>query len=76
MVGHPKYSYRDIVTFKINKEIKEGIVFIIDKFGTFMDDSDVFYDLYVKSDKALYKHIKENGIIEKIGKARESDLPV
>lgn len=61
MKGHPKYQYGNLVKFELNGEIKEGIVHIIDKYGTFEDDSDVSYDILVRNEKenCLYKHINE-----------------
>lgn len=61
MKGHPKYQYGNLVKFELNGEIKEGIVYIIDKYGTFEDDSDVSYDILVKNENehCLYKHINE-----------------
>ena len=61
MKGNPKFQYGNLVKFELNGEIKEGIVYIIDKYGTFEDDSDVSYDILVTNEKenCLYKHINE-----------------
>lgn len=59
MVGNPKYKIGDNVSFTLEKEIKQGEIYIVDKYGTFEDDSDVSYDIFVKSDNVLYKHVKE-----------------
>ena len=67
MRGNPKYIYGDIVKFKFNDTEKIGIVAIIDAYGTFADDSDVSYDLMVKDENTLYKHFREDFLIEKIG---------
>ena len=65
MKGHPKYQYGNLVKFELNGEIKEGTVYIIDKYGTFEDDSDVSYDILVNNEKeyCLYKHINEKYIL-------------
>ena len=63
MKGHPKYQYGNLVKFKLNGEIKEGTVYIIDKYGTFEDDSDVSYDILVGNENCLYKHINEKYIL-------------
>ena len=63
MKGHPKYQYGNLVKFELNGEIKEGIVYIIDKYGTFEDDSDVSYDILVGNENCLYKHINEKYIL-------------
>lgn len=59
MIGKPKYNYKDIVKFEIDGEMKQGQVYIIDKYGTFFDDSDVCYDIFVESENMLYKHVNE-----------------
>ena len=65
MKGHPKFNYNDEVKFNLDGEIKKGIVYVIDKYGTFEDDSDVSYDVLVENEngKCLYKHINENFLI-------------
>lgn len=72
MLGYPKYQIGQIVTFKIDmynrgkQETetlkKEGTIAIIDKYGTFEDDSDVSYDILVTDENCLYKHIREDFI--------------
>lgn len=69
MIGNPKYSYGDKVQFTLDGEDYEGTIYIIDKYGTFEDDSDVSYDVMVISDKfksefnpngeCLFKHLNE-----------------
>lgn len=59
MVGNPKYKIGDNVSFTLEKEIKQGEIYVVDKYGTFEDDSDVSYDIFVKNDNVLYKHVKE-----------------
>lgn len=63
MKGNPKYQYGNLVKFELNGEIKEGTIHIIDKYGTFEDDSDVSYDILVGNENCLYKHINEKYIL-------------
>lgn len=63
MIGYPKYNLRNKVRFQFNGETKEGRVVVVDKYGTFMDKSDVSYDIMVKSENTLYKHINEKFIL-------------
>ena len=63
MIGYPKYNLRNKVKFHFNGETKEGRVVVVDKYGTFMDKSDVSYDIMVKSENTLYKHINEKFIL-------------
>ena len=63
MKGKPKYNLNNLVKFEIAGEIKEGRIYIIDKYGTFADPSDVSYDIMVDSENCLYKHISEKYIL-------------
>ena len=74
MLGKPKYNYGDIVKFKFNDDVKEGIIAIIDRWGTFEDDSDVSYDIMNKEENILYKHFGEKFVIEKIGEVPEEEI--
>ena len=67
MLGNPKYTEGDIVEFECNDEIKEGTIYIIDEYGTFFDDSDVSYDIFVEEENILYKHFTEHSIVRKVG---------
>lgn len=64
MKGYPKYEYGDIVKFNIKNEVITGKVYIIDKYGTFEDDSDVSYDILDESNHILYKHIREDKLLK------------
>lgn len=64
MLGFPKFKENDRVLFKFTEEErKEGVIYIVDKFGTFEDKSDVSYDIYVEDENMLYKHINEKYVI-------------
>lgn len=60
MKGQPKYNYGDKVSFIINNEMIIGEIYIIDKYGTFENDSDVSYDVFSTEKNCLYKHITES----------------
>ena len=71
MIGNPKYKKGDIVTFDINIDDEvieyEGKVYIVDKYGTFLHNDDVSYDVMVENyndtgERLLVKHIKESNI--------------
>lgn len=70
MIGKPKYNYEEEVKFEIIEngitKIKTGTIAIIDKYGTFFDNSDVSYDVMVIEDegRCLYKHINEKFIMK------------
>ena len=68
MIGHPKYDYNDLVSFSILIDGKErefvGSVEIIDAWGTFEQNTEVSYDIFVDNafngDPCLFKHILES----------------
>ena len=71
MLGKPKYNYGDEVKFKVKIQDKEyelvGKVEIIDKYGTFGDNSDVSYDIMVdkcpwNNEPCLFKHFREDRV--------------
>jgi len=69
MLGKPKYKLGDNVSFKIDNETYNGYIYIIDKYGTWDDNSDVSYDIIVnnwgeKKEECLFKHITEKLIID------------
>ena len=74
MVGKPKYKYGDIVKAKIGDTEITGAVAIIDRYGTFFDDSDVSYDILNKEENMLYKHINEKYVVEKVGEIPEEEI--
>ena len=67
MIGKPKYKANDKVEFELIKnEVHKGVVWTVDKYGTFFDKSDVSYDIYVEEENMLYKHINEKYVKSKI----------
>lgn len=59
MRGNPKFKEGDKVTFKCGNKDLVGTVFIVDKYGTFDNPSDVSYDILVEEENCLYKHLTE-----------------
>lgn len=74
MLGQPKYNYGDVIRVKIGDHEFDGAVAIIDRYGTFADNSDVSYDILNREEKILYKHINEKYVVEKIGEIPEEDV--
>ena len=72
MLGKPKYNYGDKVKFKVKHQDNEyelvGKIEIIDKYGTFEDNSDVSYDIMVEEGNfpvgypCLFKHLIEDSV--------------
>ena len=79
MKGQPKFNCKDIVKFKLQDKEYIGEVWIVDKYGTWDDPSDVSYDILVENafkegdehyhpngnNDCLFKHITEK-LVEKI----------
>ena len=57
------YKEGQIVKFKINNIIKEGIILIVDKYGTFEQNNEPSYDIMVTEENTLYKHIIQSMIV-------------
>ena len=69
MIGKPKYKESDKVEFAIDEnDTRIGVIYVVDKYGTFFDKSDVSYDIYVEEENMLYKHINEKYVKCKINK--------
>ena len=57
------YDYDDEVTFKICDNIKTGTIIVVDKYGTFEQNEEPSYDILVKDENVLYKHIRQSWIV-------------
>lgn len=64
MLGKPKFKRGEKVIFKMYGQDIEGTIEIIDAYGTWLDSTDVSYDILVKGYPydCLYKHISERGV--------------
>ena len=67
MVGKPRFKQGDVVEFIIDGNKKQGVIAIIDRFGIFVDDSEVYYDIFLKEENVLIKHMKEADDLIKVG---------
>ena len=58
----PKYVRGDVVTFQFfaDKEPLEGMVAIVDRYGTFEQNEEPSYDIYRFTDNTLYKHVRQS----------------
>ena len=74
-MSNARYTYGDIVKFKTAfKGTKEGVIAIVDAYGTFESPGKPSYDIYVKKENILFKHISESSVIEKIGSVPEEEI--
>lgn len=74
-MNKPKYKENDRVKFNLSYNNKEyiiiGGIYIVDKYGTFEQNEEPSYDIYVDNfidtnKPCLVKHIRESAIIEKV----------
>ena len=64
ILGSPKYQYEDIVQFTNYDTVKKGKIAIIDAYGTFEQNEEPSYDIYVEEENCLYKHVRESWIVD------------
>lgn len=55
---HELFKVGDLVTFQCGDTLKEGVVLIVDAYGTFESPNIPSYDIMVENEKMLYKHVK------------------
>lgn len=58
------YNYNDKVSVIIDEKQYTGIIEIIDRFGTFFDNSEPYYDIFIEKDNLLIKHVPQSIIIK------------
>ena len=59
-----KYKRGDVVTFRfVENEQLEGMIEIVDRYGTFEQNDEPSYDIYRFSDNTLYKHVRESQVV-------------
>lgn len=63
-----KYHINDDISFILDEKEYTGTIAIVDKFGTFLDNSQPYYDIYIMygEEKILVKHIPQSSIKGKI----------
>ena len=71
----PIYKNRERVKFRCNGQILEGVIGIVDTYGTMEQNKEPSYDIEVGgTDFTLYKHIPESDIICKIFQNEKSHI--
>lgn len=73
------YKVGDVVHFKYGpiydmngnvissaKEVRTGVIEIVDAHGTFEQNEEPSYDIFIKEDNTLYKHIRQSLVVEKV----------
>ena len=72
----PKYKKGDVVRFKFfeDKEPLEGMVAIVDAYGTFEQNEEPSYDIYKFDNNTLYKHIRESLVTEFVREGQLSEM--
>lgn len=54
------YKVGDEVIFMVDNKQREGIIFVVDAYGTFERPGIPSYDILVESENMLYKHVAYN----------------
>ncbi len=63
-LGHPKHSRGDTVRiFNRNGVPTEGVVEIVDAYGTFEQHDEPSYDVLIEVENCLYKHVRESQLL-------------
>lgn len=70
MLGKPKYKEGTTVKFIVCGKSKTGVIWIVDKYGTWNYTEDVSYDIMVESENCLYKHIPEKYVVKRCYKRK------
>ena len=63
---HELFKVGDLVTFQWDDTLKEGIVLVVDAYGTFESPNIPSYDIMVENENMLYKHVKCDLVKSKI----------
>lgn len=64
ILGRPKYRRGDCVSFAWGvNDLKEGTVFVVDANGTYEQNLEPSYDIWVEEDGCIYKHICESELL-------------
>lgn len=64
MRGKPKFKVGDKVCFTWEGKELEGVIYVVDAYGTFFEHDDVSYDIIESHEGGLYKHIQEKYVSE------------
>ena len=61
-----KYEKGDVVNFQFssNMYVLEGMIEIVDRYGTFEQNEEPSYDIYRFENNTLYKHVRESTVTE------------
>lgn len=59
----PKYKLKQEVHFMMDGKVHEGVIFVVDTFGTLEQNIEPSYDLENAREKMIYKHIMQSNII-------------
>jgi hypothetical protein len=73
MLGKPKHKEGTTVKFIVCGKSKKGVIWIVDKYGTWNYTEDVSYDIMVESENMFYKHIPEKYIVQRYYKKNKKN---
>ena len=72
------FALGDLVRFRLrNKENGErvltGVIEVVDAHGTFEQQEEPSYDIYVKADNMFYKHVRQSSVMDKVRTAKPEE---
>ena len=72
----PKYEKGDVVRFQFssNMDALEGMIEIVDRYGTFEQNEEPSYDIYRFENNTLYKHVRESTVTEFVRKGSMAEI--
>lgn len=65
VLGRPKYKGWDVVQFEWKGAVKTGCICTVDAYGTFEQDLEPSYDVFVQEENCVFKHVSESMILSK-----------
>ena len=73
MLGKPRYKEGTTVKFIFRNQLKTGVIWVVDRFGTFDYKEAVSYDIMVESENMFYKHIPEKYVVQRCYKKNKKN---
>ena len=55
---HVLFKVGDLVIFQLDDTLKDGIILVVDAYGTFESPNIPSYDIIVEEENMLYEHVK------------------
>lgn len=72
----PKFERGDVVTFQFSRQmdVLQGMIEIVDRYGTFEQNEEPSYDIYRFENNTLYKHVRESCVVSFVRKGSLEEI--